>query len=297
MNGTAPTLIIGMHRSGTSLVARVLEDLGLFLGRRLQGDHESTFFLRLNDWLLHEAGASWDRPEGIDAVLEDQAARESIVRFLRSYIRGPRSVEYLGWSSVRLGRGFWQPPANWGWKDPRTTFTVPLWASVFPGIRLIHVVRNGVDVAESLLVREKHLRELAAGRLRSRRLLYQLRERPPQLVSSARCSDIGEAFELWKLYYDRAESEIVSAEERGMSIRYEDFAAEPIQWAARLAAHCGLDVNGAAIERATRRIDTSRSFAYLKNEVLLGRSLGEWANDLAVRGYPNTGTRTAAHPR
>jgi len=47
-----PVILLGMHRSGTSLVARLLDELGLFQGAELQDDHESTHFLAVNELLL-----------------------------------------------------------------------------------------------------------------------------------------------------------------------------------------------------------------------------------------------------
>ena len=35
----------------------------------------------------------------------------------------------------------------WGWKDPRTALTLPIWARIFPRPAGWTVVRNGVDVA------------------------------------------------------------------------------------------------------------------------------------------------------
>src|SRR4051812_23444294 len=57
-----PVILLGMHRSGTSLIARVLDQLGLFQGSELQEDHESVYFLDVNDTLMKRIGASWDNP-------------------------------------------------------------------------------------------------------------------------------------------------------------------------------------------------------------------------------------------
>jgi hypothetical protein len=43
----------------------------------------------------------------------------------------------------------------WGWKDPRNSITLPVWLKLFPDARVIHIVRNGVDVAESLYRRQQ----------------------------------------------------------------------------------------------------------------------------------------------
>ena len=50
-----------MHRSGTSLVSRILDQSGVMMGKDLQEDHESLFFIGLNEWIYENAGASWER--------------------------------------------------------------------------------------------------------------------------------------------------------------------------------------------------------------------------------------------
>ena len=58
-----------MHRSGTTLVARLLSGLGAHLGAELDAYHESTLFQGVNDRLLERAAASWARPDRfVDAM-------------------------------------------------------------------------------------------------------------------------------------------------------------------------------------------------------------------------------------
>ena len=47
----SPVVVVGMHRSGTSLVSRILDQSGVMMGKDLQGDHESLFFIGLNEWI------------------------------------------------------------------------------------------------------------------------------------------------------------------------------------------------------------------------------------------------------
>src|SRR5687768_5428442 len=58
-----PLIILGMHRSGTSMLARMLEACGLFVGAALEENHEPPLFRKINDRMLALAGASWTRPE------------------------------------------------------------------------------------------------------------------------------------------------------------------------------------------------------------------------------------------
>ncbi len=42
---------------------------------------------------------------------------------------------------------------RWGWKDPRTSLTLPYWLEVFPSAQLLHVTRDVEGVAKSLMSR------------------------------------------------------------------------------------------------------------------------------------------------
>ena len=66
-----PVILLGMHRSGTAMIARLLDALGLFQGSELQEDHESTWFLEINDLLLRRVNAAWDNPDPICSFLEN----------------------------------------------------------------------------------------------------------------------------------------------------------------------------------------------------------------------------------
>jgi len=154
-----PVVVIGMHRSGTSLVAQMLERLGLFIGRVRDPNDEATFFLKANEWLLRQSGGAWDHPQSIDAILQTNDARERYVCLLEKMLQSPRAILYLGgWCYLR-NLGTWVLHEPWGWKDPRTTLTLPLWQEVFPRLKVVHVVRHGLDVALSLRARERRKME------------------------------------------------------------------------------------------------------------------------------------------
>ena len=134
--------IAGMHRSGTSLVARMLRLAGVWLGpledlisgsaRNPYPFEENRHMVAINDAILEGLGGAWDLPpqfpEGwpSDPRLERlrQAARERIVQLAAQ-------------------------PA-WGWKDPRNSFTLPFWKSLLPGLRVVVCVRHPLEVVDSL---------------------------------------------------------------------------------------------------------------------------------------------------
>ena len=64
----------------------------------------------------------------------------------------------------------------WGWKDPRNTFTLDRWMDLFPKARIVHVIRNGMDVALSLNMRNKVEGEVQAEQLTDLKFCFQLWE-------------------------------------------------------------------------------------------------------------------------
>jgi hypothetical protein len=135
-------IILGMHRSGTSLVAGSLEAAGLFLGEvntaapfNRRGNRENEGIRAFNERLLARAGAAWNRPpkEQVAWVREDEVIAFDLIR------------PYLD-----HGR-------PWGFKDPRSLWTVEGWLPVLRNPRIVAVVRHPTLVAKSLAARSGSL--------------------------------------------------------------------------------------------------------------------------------------------
>jgi hypothetical protein len=130
-----------MHRSGTSLVAKVLEKADIFMGVIKDHNYEAMHFLSLNQQTLWAAQANWISPIVPDPIYWKAMPAETLFHeHFRTYGR---------WKQLILSI---QSP-TWGWKDPRNTFTLPMWLSIFPTAKVIHVIRNEDDVAKSLAQR------------------------------------------------------------------------------------------------------------------------------------------------
>ncbi len=228
-SGTGPLIIIGMHRSGTSFITRLLSELGVYVGRALDSHHESICFKRVNRQLLWDQGAHWARPEPFLRRLADpQFVREGAQRAV-ALLEQWRDL----YGEVAEGE-------LWGWKDPRNTLTLPIWLKVFPSARVLHVVRHGIDVALSLYRREW------------RRYLRSSRERrmfPPT---------IGAGYRLWRTYVEvglRLEQEAPGA--GVMRLRYEDMLAHPRQSIESLVRFVGLEVDAETASALVGRIARS----------------------------------------
>jgi len=135
--------IIGMHRSGTSVITGLLRAQGLEIGNEdcLLGAHESNptghfehrGFLEINEALLARLGGAWDTPVGLPADWRTDP------RFTDLSERGARLVGSLACS-----------PHPWGWKEPRPTLLLPFWQALVPELRYVICIRNPMEVAQSL---------------------------------------------------------------------------------------------------------------------------------------------------
>jgi hypothetical protein len=146
---SAPTIvcILGMHRSGTSLVSRVLNVLGVYLGPEEHlmrpgsdnpaGYWESRPIKQINDEILSILGGSWQEPPTLPAGWERSPELASSRHRAREVIEGDFSSSEL-----------------WGFKDPRNSLTLPFWQRILDPMRYVICLRNPLDVAASARARE-----------------------------------------------------------------------------------------------------------------------------------------------
>ena len=284
MSGRPPVIIIGMHRSGTTMVTRMLASLGLFVGARTDENCEPHFFRYINDWLLTQCGGRWDEPTAMCHLLNSPRARALVVDYLRSYLCSPRCVSFFGM------RGLWQRGREsamagmWGWKDPRNTFTLPLWLELFPEARVIHVYRHGIDVAKSLVTRwEKSIRKRVV-RFLSRRPLYVLRPQSGGFAESYRCATLEGALSLWEEYVTESRRHVAAMGSNAIEVQFETFLDQPAPTLERLASFAGLDSASEQIVRTASGARRERAFAYRDQNDLLSFARQK-ADQLAAGGY------------
>jgi hypothetical protein len=132
-------IVTGMHRSGTSLLARFVHHSGIDLGDQLlgakrsniHGHYEDIEFLDFHrSILMREFGHQMWVPR--PPALSEQDRRVA-----------------LGLIAARSHK------PHWGWKDPRTCLFLDFWSDLLPDARFLFVVRHPDLVLDSLSRRTK----------------------------------------------------------------------------------------------------------------------------------------------
>ena len=276
----SPIVVIGMHRSGTRLLVDILDKLGVFMGADRQGDAESVAFMQINEGILHQCGAFWSEPMSAHFLLSQPDAVEQLAASTRAALAGPLG-RYAGPSLWHREAGASEVPA-FGWKDPRNTFTLPVWKQLFPNLRAIHLVRHGVDVAASLARRHAEALRAATGEPVPSALTV-IRDHALGVLSSRRGWTLAEALTMWEQYVEKAREESTALGERALEVRYEELLTAPERVIPALAEFCR--VAAPAQQPAfLGSLEPSRAFAYRRDRELaaFAATMGEV---LARHGY------------
>lgn len=246
-----PLIIIGMHRSGTSLITQVLKNCGVFVGADLAGGHtESQFFMKLNKEILSLAHANWDVPHPVEWLLQDPEVFDALVLKLKDELCSYTFEQYWGIDTVGANSFDTRLQTGWGWKDPRNTLTIKLWLALFPRARVLNIVRNGIDVANSLYVRE-------GGRKCNFR----------SIARSARCQSVQRCFDLWAQYVATADSFISELPvDSTKTVYYETFLENPRQNINEVLHFAKAHYENT--EQATETVNISNRYKFLHDKAL-----------------------------
>lgn len=130
-------VVLGMHHSGTSLVASMLDAIGVYMGKEMLGPNEhnpwghfeDVQFLKLNKTILSDAGGSWFSPPS-PRKIKDAIPHKAVVKLISDRKR---------------------EQSLWGWKDPRNCLTLAVYhPHIQEDVKYIYVRRDPVSIAASL---------------------------------------------------------------------------------------------------------------------------------------------------
>jgi hypothetical protein len=213
---SSAVVVLGFHRSGTSMTTRLLQRLGVALGPQeemlaadpadnARGYWEPEWMIELNEDVLVAIGGSHLAPPLMPPGWECD----------------PRLDDLRARAAELLDRTFAGAPL-WGWKDPRTCLTFPFWRSLVAEradrLSFVVCVRSPAESVTSMMARPYY-----------------------PWMGAAEFGD------LWLEYTGRALLETAAAPRE--IVFYEDLLADPVAELGRIAALLAVPMLDAAVLR------------------------------------------------
>jgi len=276
------------------MITGFLKKLGLFVGDDLLEHYESEFFFRRNETILNSVRGGWDNPLPVRPLMQNKMMRRRLSSVLLKDTNSLYILPYLGLTRYLRCRSVSKINFSWGWKDARNTFTLPAWLDVFPKAKILHIYRNGVDVAQSLRFREQtRIQRFVSevGNIKPNMLkrnlelmeksLFQYIIRKLRSVRSRLCPlrrykqfgvspviNMERAFMLWTQYVS------VSLECQNilnndfLNIKYEDLFSDSEKMLESMCEFCDLSPKKDNIISITSSINKTRCFAFIESDEL-----------------------------
>jgi len=240
MKQGSPIAISGLGGSGTRVIADILIRAGVFLGDRLNTPLDNLWFTLL---FVHEGYFKKKEEE------RDRIIRQRLDIFSRKMtgltVYAPGDIQllqevagdysntsdffgsvqnFVSEFTAKLDRSNNQS-GIWGWKEPNTHIYLDYLIDYFPGLRYIHVIRHGLDMACSK--NQNQLRRWGG--------VFG--------IQNSGCADISPqvAFEFWQLMNRRAIT-LASRlpQDRFLLVNYDDLCNSPEAGVTRILDFLGL---------------------------------------------------------
>ncbi|MGL5081241.1 MAG: glycosyltransferase [Microcoleaceae cyanobacterium] len=157
-------IIAGMHRSGTSLTASLLQRLGVSIGERLVGADQGNIRGHFENIAFVEFHKSILRVNGLDEL--GCMTQPQPLLISQSYIDQAKHLIVQNQNSQLV----------WGWKDPRATLFLDFWHQLLPTAKFVFVYRSPWEVVDSLYRRATDLSILESPEVAVKMWLYYNQE-------------------------------------------------------------------------------------------------------------------------
>lgn len=247
-----PVVLIGMHRSGTTLLSKFLDEVGYYSGWQKEENNESKYFIKLNDKILNFAGANWECPFNVETYFKENNL-DYLAEYLFSELNKLGVIEYLGLKNIYDGANIFNSIQKLAIKDPRFSVTFPVWKKIFPNMQVLHIKRHGVDVANSLYQRSKKL--------------YQHKSFGIVKPYGLRVLEIQYGLELWNFYENKCLEALECS--NSISIKYEELLEKPKENLSLLTEFLDVNVTHEVMNNYVNSFNPERSFSYRKTKHLI----------------------------
>ncbi|MFZ0695034.1 MAG: sulfotransferase, partial [Alphaproteobacteria bacterium] len=149
----------------------------------------------------------------------------------------------------RLG----QPNGCWGWKFPETYLIAPYVVKTFPKVKLLHLVRDGRDLAFKTHLTDNPRKKLGGAVLAA--------------CGAMECPRHLQAASSWAYQVDRFDAfrrELPAAQV--FDVRFEDLCAAPLEWAKKLCGFLGVPMTERCRQYLVRDINTGKVAQYREED-------------------------------
>lgn len=153
-NQTPPVVIGGIGGSGTRLVAQCMVGLGFFLGHVLNRSMDNLWFTLLfkRISILDSPDAEFDRLVCMfneSMIGSNRFSKDQVLKIKQLYAINRADLKETKLETLMRHKPT-PPHHRWGWKEPNSHVVVHRLLEHFPGLKYIHVIRNGLDMAHSM---------------------------------------------------------------------------------------------------------------------------------------------------
>lgn len=240
----APIGVGGVGGSGTRLIASLLESMGMFMGSEVNESNDSLLWPPFRK-LLHDNASGAQAPR-------EQVLFDALTLFERQMHETWRA------SDSHCHNWFWKVPTTFYWLEPVSRY--------FPGMRYIHVIRHGLDMAFTSNVRQMRVWARAVDMKVSQPIT------PDQVLT----------------YWVRANALAVERArtllgERFYLLDYDHLCTDPVAALRQLATFLGLEPTGAELTRWSALVDKPASIG--RHQHYDCRALFDAALLQSVAGY------------
>ncbi|MEM9281985.1 MAG: sulfotransferase [Verrucomicrobiota bacterium] len=225
-------IIMGRGHSGTRVMTRICENLGINVGATSElksGDTADLRFTRsIKKIAIHDINAN---QKGMTKPWLVNRFQRSVDRYLRDL----------------------KPTGMWGWKFPETYLIGPYVRETFPRARYIHLLRDGRDLAFKNHLTDDPNRKLGRVLLEHIGMMGQ-----PHYLQAAASWE----FQLngWETFAETLPKGSV------IDFRFEDLLSEPSECVESLAAFLGVPVTDQCKDFVARELDTSKRRQHREND-------------------------------
>ena len=251
LSDCSPFVIGGVGGSGTRVVAKLLIEAGINMGHDLNDSLDDLSFT-----VLFKRSGLWPLADNLSSLeialrIYLEARRQSCVN--RYEALGREQIEELfaeiaqegSWREAGsiedrftallhgIGSTKSRSKSLWGWKEPNSHVVLPYLLATLPNIKYLHVVRNGLQMAES-----QNQNQLKVwGRA--------------FLGEEATGSSAQNSFDYWCAVQERILAITEQHGDRIISVRYEDIIDSPLLSARQIGSFLGIDLTQASLAEWT----------------------------------------------